>query len=403
MFKSYTQISCRILRRFFWFFLIACSLIVFDIGITGAQQNDLIDEQGMVTSASEGKQVVGIEKKKEQAQAWLPAPPPPDDFDWIQLTSGEWLKGEFKALYKKELEFDSDELDLLKLDWEDVKQVRGHQVFSVRFEGPITVIGVIQVTEDKVYVATDEGRQEFERNQLIAIAPGEPKEINYWSAKISIGLNLYEGNTDQLQFNSKWNVMRRTSVTRLVLDYLGNYTTTNNVETVENQRLTGNFDIMLTRNYYIRAVFAEYYRDPFQNIDGRVTLGAGVGYHIIDTSKIEWDITAGPAYQYTKFASVEPWEDSSASTPVLSAGTNYDIELTEKIDFIINYSFNIVNEESGSYTHHAIATLETEVTDILDFDISFVWDRTEKPTARADGTIPEKDNFQLIFWVGVDF
>jgi len=32
--------------------------------------------------------------------AWDAFVPPPDDkFDWIQLTSGEWLKGELKALY----------------------------------------------------------------------------------------------------------------------------------------------------------------------------------------------------------------------------------------------------------------------------------------------------------------
>jgi len=26
-------------------------------------------------------------------KSWQPPPPMPDDFDWIQLTSGEWLKG----------------------------------------------------------------------------------------------------------------------------------------------------------------------------------------------------------------------------------------------------------------------------------------------------------------------
>jgi putative salt-induced outer membrane protein YdiY len=401
--KNYLPTLCRLFYLISVLFLPLCILLILSINITHAQEGDSTLEQETADSETEAQQVMEIEKKKEQAQAWLPAPPPPDDFDWIQLTSGEWLKGEFKGLYEKELEFDSDELDLLKLDWEDVKQVRGHQVFSVRFEGPITVIGVIQVTDDKVYVATDAGRQEFDRNQLIAIAPGEPREINYWSAKISIGLNLSEGNTDQVQYNSKWNVMRRTSATRLMLDYLGNFTTTDDVETVQNQRVNGNFDIMMTRRYYIRAIFAEYYRDPFQNIKGRGTVGAGIGYHIIDTSRTNWDVTAGPAYQYTEFVSVEAGEDSSVSTPVFAAGTDFDIELTNKIDFIIHYSFNVVDEESGQYTHHAITSLETEITDILDFDISFVWDRTEKPTPRADGTVPEKDDYQLIFWVGVDF
>ncbi|MGB6288849.1 MAG: hypothetical protein WBF36_01825, partial [Desulfobulbales bacterium] len=34
------------------------------------------------------------------------APPPDDKFDWIQLTSGEWLKGELKFLYDFQVEFD---------------------------------------------------------------------------------------------------------------------------------------------------------------------------------------------------------------------------------------------------------------------------------------------------------
>src|SRR4029079_5102700 len=54
-----------------------------------------------------------------------PAPPAPDAFDWIQLKSGEWLKGELIALYDGKLEFDSDELEKLTLDWDDVRE--GHK------------------------------------------------------------------------------------------------------------------------------------------------------------------------------------------------------------------------------------------------------------------------------------
>ncbi|HOK71968.1 MAG TPA: hypothetical protein PLM83_10980, partial [Bacillota bacterium] len=45
------------------------------------------------------------------AAPWQPPPPPPDDFDWIQLKSGEWLKGRIKALQEDKLEFDSEELE----------------------------------------------------------------------------------------------------------------------------------------------------------------------------------------------------------------------------------------------------------------------------------------------------
>lgn len=46
---------------------------------------------------------------------WAPEGSPPEGFDWIQLTNGEWLKGDLKVLYNDSLEFDSDELDLLSV------------------------------------------------------------------------------------------------------------------------------------------------------------------------------------------------------------------------------------------------------------------------------------------------
>jgi hypothetical protein len=355
------------------------------------------DDQGTDTPPD-----ANAKDKTSGNQSWAPPPPPPDDFDWIQLKSGEWLKGKLNFLYEKKLEFDSDELDLQKFDWEDVKQVRGHQFFSVRFEGAVTVNGLLHVTENKVFVTIGEERKEFERSTLIAIAPGKPKEINYWSAKIDLGLDLTKGNTDQLQYNTKWDIRRRTASNRFVFEYLGNFTQTEGVDTVDNQRAKGFFDIFVTKKYYIRPIFVEYFRDPFQNIESRSLVGTGIGYHIIDTSKTTWDVTPGLAYQYTRFVSVEPGDKSTASTPALAVGTYFDRELTKRLDFIAQYNFNIVNQESGRYTHYASATLEIEITTLLDIDISFVWNRTSNPQARADGAIPEKDDFQLILAVGVD-
>jgi hypothetical protein len=49
-----------------------------------------------------------------------------------------------------------------------------------------------------------------------------------------------------------------------------------------------------------------------------------------------------------------------------------------------------------------IAALETELISWLDFDVSFVWDRTEDPRADSDGTVPEQDDYYLILSVGVE-
>ena len=304
--------------------------------------------------------------------SWGPPSSLPEKFDWIQLTSGEWLKGDLKVLYDDKLEFDSDELDLLEFDWEDVKQVRGHRLHSVRFEGPITVVGILKVLDDKVFVTTEKEVLEFDRSRLISIAYGEPEEIGYWSAKISLGLDIRKGNSDQINYSTSAYAKRRTSESRFFIDYLGIFNETDGVETANSQRVTSYYDIFKTKKFFWRPLFGEYFRDPFSNIENRATIGTGVGYHIIDTSKTEWDITPGVAYQYTQNISVEAGQDTDNSSAALAIGTKFDTELTKKIDFNASYVAYIVNEESGTYTHNLRAVLEIELTRRIDLNLSFV-------------------------------
>ena len=341
---------------------------------------------------------------EEKKVAWTPPPPPPDEFDWIQLNSGEWLKGEFKVLYDDSVEFDSDELGLLDIDWGDIKQVRGHAEHSLHFEGQDgDVVGNFQMTGDKVLVVSGEESREFKRADVVSVVHGKPKESNYWSAKFSLGLNISEGNSARRDTNLMLNVKRRTSDSRFITDYLGYYSESEGNKTDDNHRLGSTYDIFRTRRFFWRPLLAEFFRDPFQNIDYQLTVGAGAGYQLIDTSKTEWSIAAGPAFKYTKFETVEQGESGSESTPALWAGTDYDRELTSKMDLILGYSTVIGNQDSGGYTHHAIATLETELLSWLDFDTSFIWDYTQNPTRNSDGSLPEKNDYRFVIGLGLDY
>ena len=362
----------------------------------------LVDNVSAQMSQKDVPNVSESQNTPSGSPSWGPPSALPDKFDWIQLNSGEWLKGDLKVLYEDKLEFDSDELDLLELDWEDVKQVRGHKPHSVRLEGSMTVVGILKVVDDKVFVITEEEVLEFDRSRLVSIAHGATKEIGNWSAKISISLDVRGGNSDQTNYSTSANARRRTSGSRFFIDYLGIFNKTEGIETANSQRINSYYDIFKTRKFYWRPVFGEYFRDPFSNIENSVTVGTGVGYHIIDTSKTEWDITPGLAYQHTQNVSVEAGQDSDNSTPALVVGTVYDTELTKMIDFNARYKFNIVNQESGKYTHHAVAAVAIELTDKLDLDLSIVWDRIQDPKPKDDGRVPDQDDFYFFFGIGFE-
>ena len=346
---------------------------------------------------------------------WGPEGSRPQGFDWIQLTNGEWLKGDLKVLYNDSLEFDSDELDLLSFDWEDVQQVICYAPQSIRLEVPQdagqyvremsketqTVVGYLRINGDKVFMETAEGIVEFDRSSLVSIAPGESSELDYWAIKLTLSVDLSGGNTEKSDYSANLNLKRRTSLTRFYFDYRGIYSETQGIETSNSQRANTYFDVFSTRRFYWRPAFAEYYRDPFANIAHRGTIGTGLGYTIIDTARTEWIVTPGIAYIYTEYDSVEEGEDKSVSTPALVVSTEFDTELTKKTDFNVLYQFNVVNEESGTYTHHAKASLEIELTGTLDLDLSLIWDRIQDPATNEDGTVPEQDDFY--FFCGLTF
>jgi len=339
---------------------------------------------------------------EEGEKGWQPPPPMPDEWDWIQLTSGEWLKGEIIAMYDEDLEFDSDELDEMTLDWGDIQEIRSGGTMQVGFLHEVIATGKLFLDGDTVRVMGDED-QTFPRSDLLTITAGAPKEINYWAGKVTLGANIREGNTEQVEFSTKANIKRRTPKSRMNFDYLGNFNRTFGEVATDNQRANAGWDKYFSKRFFWTPVYGEYYRDPFQNIASRWTLGMGVGYSLIDTSKIDWEINGGLAYQTTQFDDVLEGESDSADTPALVFATVYDHEITKDIDFIFDYRFFIVNEESGSYTHHMLTGLEFELTSLLDFDITLVWDRIQDPREASDGIFPEQDDFRLTFGLGIDF
>lgn len=343
-------------------------------------------------------------------QSWDDFSPPVDsEYDWIQLTSGEWLKGDFKVLYDYVIEFDSDELNLLEFDLEDVKQLRTRNPQTARIERQwgakeeSEIRGKLTIKENKVMLQDGENEYTFQRSELVAIADGVERERDLWSGSISMGVNARGGNSETIDSNLMFNIKRRRASSRFIADYVGNFSEANDAETANNHRVNGTFDWFLTTRLFWRAAGAEYYRDPFSNIDHQYSVGTAIGYDLINSPKTEWEVSLGAGYQDQQFVSVLPTDDERVDTPFLIVGTRYDTELTKSVDFLVDYGLRMLNEESGTFTHHALAKVSTEFIGDLDIDISLIWDHTQTPQQTADGTVPDQNDYQLIFSLGYDF
>lgn len=346
---------------------------------------------------------------KEETKAWIPSAV---GYDWIQLASNEWLKGQIKGMYRDSLEFDSDELDLLTIDWEKVKILRSYRVNYLNIEGVGATSGILEVTDDSLQVINDYEDKTYDRKDLISFAPAGKRKRDLWSIKFTLSLDLKQGNTNKFDYMARANIKRRASTTQFLLDYIGNVTKTGNltdkdtddvVETINNHRVTASYDYYETRRFFYTPLFGEFYRNPFTNTDLRSSVGAGLGYTLIENGRTELSIAGGPAYIKTNFVSVAPGEEISVSTLAAVVRTNYEVEVIRAVDFIAKYNIGYGNKKSGGYTHHIILTLETEITGSLDIDTSFVWDNTSYQTEDANGHTPVPNDYRLTVGISYTF
>ncbi len=324
-----------------------------------------------------------------------------DKFDWLRLNSGEWIKGELKSLYNKEIEFKSDVLDTLFIDREDVYMFLSGRAQSVRFNDGVVLTGPVNISGGFVTVANTPNQYTYK--DLVSIAPSVDSVLSGWKAKISLGANLSKGNTEQSAYSAQASVKRRTASSRFLADLSAYRTKVEDEITKNNIRATGTYDWFYNQKLYFRPIFVEYYRDPYQNIGSKYTLGAGVGYYFIDTDKTGWDLTAGPAYQRTTFDTVEEGEQEQNSSSSFYLASNFEREITSRIDFNFDFRYTLAETKAGGDTQYANAGLEIELTDDIDFDISFVWEHVSNPIADGDGIRPLNDDYKLIFALGIDF
>jgi putative salt-induced outer membrane protein YdiY len=288
------------------------------------------------------------------------------------------------------------------LDVDDIQHIRSAQLIQVAFIDGYIHSGKLFVDGDSVMIMGEED-YESTRGQVLSLTAGAPRERNFWRGKIGAGLNVRTGNTEQTEFNANLNFIRRTPINRINIDYLGNFSENDGSTIADNQRANVGWNRFLTRRFYLTPAYGEYFRDPFQNIRQRYTVGVGAGYQMVDTSRIDWSLDAGLGYQRTNFDSVQEGDEQSANTPALSLGTNYDNEITKWMDYFFQYSIQIVNKESGTFNHHLKTGFEFEFFKDFDFDVSLVWDRIQDPQQNADGSFPQQDDFRTIFGLGYNF
>lgn len=329
--------------------------------------------------------------------------PPPGKYSWVQLDTGEWIKGDIIALYDEVLVFDSDHFGDLNVDLEDIRNLYGQGLFTVNFASGAPIRGKLQIREEQVVVVTAEKRREGARADLVSLIPAATRERDRWVGDIGIGANVRRGNTDIAEHSVDLGLQRRTPASRFTLDYLASSNVTEGDRITDSHRVTSSLDRFTGRRVYWRPLSFQYYKDEPQNIRHQGTVNTGLGYHLMDSKRVDWELQGGVGYNYLENYSVAVGEEEYETSVVGTFSSDLSIEVTSWMDYDLLVNMTFLNEESGRYQHHVVSELSTDFFRDFDLDFSIIWDRTQEPTELADGTIPEQDDVRFIVSLSYEF
>jgi len=347
---------------------------------------------------------IGVGASVAQQSRWEPPPPDPKDKDWVQLTSGEWLRGDVQSLTDEDFLFDSEELDELTLDWEDIKELRSPRVLTYYFEDIGTFAGTAVMVDSLVSIRVGQELRNLPRSRLLSIIEGEPTELNFWSGKIQVGLVGRAGNSNQEDLNALLFLRRQTVRTRLDLNYKSNFGRVEGEQNINNHDGTLRFDYIIASGFFVTPASANLFSDRFQNIALRSNITAGVGYFITRRKRVEWQVKLTGGYQSTRYVSVEEGADGKQAGGVAIPSTSLDIDLTGSLELVADYSANIdFSPRKNSFQHGGLLFTLDAFGDLAELSLSFTWDRTQNPQKASDGTVPERDDYRTKIGVGIDF
>ena len=239
----------------------------------------------------------------------------------------------------------------------------------------------------------------YPRDQLVSIIRGEPRERNYWSTRLRAGLSGAAGNSRNLSLNAFWSLKREDQHVRSLVSYEGTFGYASKEQTVNRNIGNAEATVYVTRRLYINALVAQFLNDRFQNLRLRATPSAGVGVHLFDTRKVEWNLDGGPGYQYTNLLSTAAGTNNPQHDGTIAVGSFFKWKFLPDNKIELEWRSNLVYTQIGLTNHTGTARLKLKITSIFRFTTEFTYLRTESPPQREDGTAPKSNDYQLV--VGV--
>jgi putative salt-induced outer membrane protein YdiY len=251
--------------------------------------------------------------------------------DQVTLKNGDRLSG---IIVKsdddaKTLLIKTDLAGDVTIKWDAVTAIMSSQTLHIILSDGRVIVGRVTTTDGTLEIATDSGIVPAAHDAVKAIRDNatqaeidrlqHPRLLDYWSGLFDLGLSVTEGNSSTTALTIAGKASRVVPKNKLTLYYTQVYSKDSHESpavTTANAIHGGvRDDFNLNATIYAFG-FTDFDKDALQHLDVRNVLGGGLGYHVVNTKKTQFDVFGGLSFDQEYFASYTT--ANPAPPPVLS-------------------------------------------------------------------------------------
>lgn len=283
--------------------------------------------------------------------------------DQLVMKNGDRVTGSIIKQDGKEITIKTTNFGVVTAPWDQVASVQSDQPVTVVLKDGKTLEGTLAASGANVEIATKEAKVDVPPAEVVTIRNADeqaafdrllnPGLLELWTGTGTLGWAGTNGNAKTLLFTTAVRAARVTNNDKISLSFdlikASALVAGKTSSTAQAVRGGIGYDRNVSPRLFVN-LFNDYEYDKFQNLDLRVVIGGGLGYHVVKGPRAALDFVAGLDYNHSRFST--PLTTNAAE---VYWGDEYNLKLSKATTFV--QSFRMFNDLSHTGTYRVNADL----------------------------------------------
>ena len=228
--------------------------------------------------------------------------------DTVLLVNGNTITGEVERYNFGKLEYGTDSMGTVNIDWEDIVAITSNQSLQVEVVDGTRYFGTLEAAGERFHinVVTPAGPVELLMSRIVRIEPilTSKSFVKRLEGDFSLGLNSQAG-SEVTTFNASADIRYRTLKYLIGVNLSSSITDQPSEDTQSRHQIGLNYQRFRPERWYTDW-FGNWERNDQLGILARLSLGGGMGRYIIQTNKDHVSLMAGLQGTREEFVGEDP-------------------------------------------------------------------------------------------------